>query len=65
MISRSKILATLTLSTASILAQMKTKIGCNSLNLLANNLRTYGKIPTDRACMMRQTSIELSRDLQI
>ena len=39
----------LTGSTARILAQMKTKIGCSSLSLLPKSFNTYGKIPTERA----------------
>lgn len=39
----------LTLSTAKILAQIKTNRGLNSLAELCNSFSTYGNMPTDRA----------------
>lgn len=48
----------LTLSTARILAQMKTSRGRSSRAELCSSLSTYGKMPTDRACRERTVSAE-------
>lgn len=53
----------LTLSTARILAQMKTSSGRSSLAELCSSFKTYGKIPTDRA--WKHTNSRLFTEQQI
>lgn len=60
--------ARLTLSTARIFAQIKTSRGRSSRAELCSSFRTYGKMPTDRACKRgRDATIKMVgilRDLQ-